>query len=112
MLVDRHVDDFGFGHPDHLAGIVDAICFDDDPDGYRSVPNAYELRVEAHDVADKDWSYKDHFAHRLCHDSSRSEFPNLDRGRDIDVAQDDSAKDGAVRVCILWHENYADGGFV
>jgi hypothetical protein len=110
VLVHGHVDDFGFGDADAVAGCA-AMTFglDDDADGDGSCADADGLGVEADQVADEDGFVKDDFAHGDGDEARHARMTmSLDCARHVNVAQDNAAEDRPLRIGVAWQERDAN----
>ena len=63
-----------------------------DVDGDGGAPDARRFRVEADDVSQVDRLVKLDFVHRAGDVAVRRRLPRLDRGRQVDMGQDDAAE--------------------
>src|SRR6476469_1550975 len=73
-------------------------------DRYRSLSHMQRPSVKAYEVTDIDWLMKYHFFHRDRDESIVLRIADgLDSTRNVDVAENDSAKDGAVCIRVARH---------
>src|SRR5438105_1941204 len=108
--VHRHVDDLGFGDLNALARAAVALGLDDDADGDGGGADARGLGVEADEVADVDRLVERDLAHGDGDEALDACAPvGLDRAGDVNVAEDDAAEDGALRVGVARQQRDAYG---
>ena len=109
VLVDCDVDDFGFGDSSSLAGVLRAIGFDCYFDRDRGVSYSNQIGVEAHKIADEDWSYERDLVHCFGDDFLERVLADFHCCREVDIAEDDSAEYGPLRVRVFRHQHHANG---
>jgi len=110
IVINCHVDHFGFGDSSAFLGLFDSICFYEHFDGNRSSSDAYQFGIKADNIANEHWSDKHDLVHGFGDDLLGGMLPRFDGCGDIDIAQNDSSEDRAVSICILGHQNDSNSG--
>ena len=110
VLIDRDIDDLGFGHQGALRRVTDAIGFYNHPNGDRSAADSNQVGVEADQIPDKDGSYEDYFMHGFGHDFLEGVLAGLDCCGYIDVAEYHPAEDRPVSIGVFGHQHDSNGG--
>ena len=108
VLVDRNVDDFGFGDSSSFAGVLGAVGFHGHLDRDRRPSYSNQLGVEADEIPDEDRRDKRDLVHCFGDDFLERVFADFNSGGDVDIAQDNSAKYGPMRVGVFRHEHHAN----
>ena len=109
VLIDGDVGDFGFRDAYRLTVRADALGFDGDFDRNRSAADTNRFGVKTHQITDKNRLKKNNFLH--CHGDETvvsGSFDSFDSARHVNVAQNNSAENRAVRVRVARHHRNAD----
>jgi 8-oxo-dGTP diphosphatase len=109
VVVNRDIDDFGFGDAHALAWIFHAVGFHYDFDCDRSAANSRNLCIKTNKVADKHRRDKNDFVHGFRDDFLQRMFAHFNRSGDVNVAQNYASEDRAMRVRVFRHQHDADG---
>src|SRR5919198_5199343 len=111
IFINCHVDDLGCGHSNGRLWLIGAFGFDLHLNRYGSLAFPQYRSVEAHNVTDVNRRDKFYFVHRSCDEV----FGTLSRcghgAGQVDMAQDNAAKNGSVRVGVTRQHGHAQGRF-
>ena len=106
--IDRDQRDGGLRDRDCLA-VAETLGLDFDLDGDRCGAQAGGCGVKGHDIAKVNRRVKIDPIERGSDPPVATVDPGLDEARLVDVAEDGSAKDGAVDIGVSWHGNHPQG---
>jgi hypothetical protein len=107
----RNVDKISRSDSHYLAFASKAFSFYFNVYRYRCIPNFYGASVKADEVADENRFVKNDLIHRHGHKPFMLCMPHgLYAAGDVNIAQNDPAKNGAVSISVPWHHRQSDSG--
>jgi len=109
-VINRDINHFRRGDIHHLGRVRRAHRFHLHLHRHGSSSDLRGARVETDHVAHEHGLMEDDLAHRHRDEFAVGKFMSLDRARLVNVAENDAAEDGALRVGVAWEKDDADGG--